>query len=318
MRAESLLALLQSIKFQNKYPDEILIIDGSTNDETGTLLKQYNFEKVKYVKVAGEDRGLTKQRNIGISKIDSDTEIVCFLDDDTILEQDYFKEIIKTFESDGKIVGVGGVAINENKWKLQDKKKYYNKRKFYLFEGYFYKESLRNIVRNYLGLGSNLEPGKMPLFSHAKPPTFPQTGRTYNVDLLIGMSMAFRKDVVEKIKFSKFFEGYSLYEDADFSLRALKFGRNVINTNIKLSHFHAPSGRPNQYQYGKMVVLNGWYVWRVKNLQPRLKDKLKWHSITLLLTFLRLSNVFMSKKRKEAFTESFGRFVGWAQILIKK
>jgi hypothetical protein len=37
--------------------------------------------------------------------------------------------------------------------------------------------------------------------------------------------MAFRKVVVDSIKFSFYFEGYGLYEDADFSIRALQFGK---------------------------------------------------------------------------------------------
>lgn len=119
------------------------------------------------------------------------------MDDDTILELDYFAEIIKTFEDNDDVGGVGGVAINENKWKLQDKNQYYNSKKFYLFEGYFYKEGLRNVARNYLGLASNLGPGKMPLYSHGRTCGFPLTGKIYEVDLLIGMSMAFRKNILK-------------------------------------------------------------------------------------------------------------------------
>ena len=109
-----------------------------------------------------------------------------------------------------------------------------------------------------------------------------------------------------------------MYEDADFSIRALQFGKNVINTKVKLSHFHHPSGRPNQYLYGKMVVRNGWYVWRVKNPKPSLNAKLKWHSITILLTFIRFSNTFTTAQKKQAFTEALGRTVGlWSLIFSK-
>lgn len=317
LRPDSLVALLQSVQNQNLYPDEILIIDGSTNDDTKNALGQYHFRNVNYFLVSKENRGLTKQRNLGISKIANDSEIVCFLDDDTVLEKDYFFETIKTFQTNLDVIGVGGVAINEYRWKPQIENVFYNPKKYYLFEGYFYKESLRNVIRNYLGLASNLDPGKMPMFSHARPCVFPMSGKTYDVDLLIGMSMSFRKSVVDKIKFSSFFEGYGLYEDADFSLRALEFGKNAVNTNAKLSHFHEPSGRPNQFQYGKMVVKNGWYVWRIKNPNPAWKDRFKWHSITALLTILRFSNIFTTRKRKEAFTDTVGRVVGWFQILIK-
>ncbi|WP_140487590.1 glycosyltransferase family 2 protein [Flavobacterium sp. GSA192] len=311
MRPEPLLRLLQSVQEQTVYPNEILIVDGSLNQETEVILKKNPFQNLHYFLVATENRGLTRQRNFGISKIAESSEVVCFLDDDTVLETDYFEEIIKTFETKKDAVGVGGVTINQNSWKLQDPNVTYNKTKYYLFENYVYKEGLRNRMRNYLGLAPNLESGRMPDFSHGRTSGFPITGKTYEVDLLIGMAMAFRKNVFKSIQFSKFFEGYGLYEDADFSLRALAFGKNVINTNARLSHFHAVSGRPDQYQYGKMVVRNGWYVWRVKNPNPAFKDKFKWHAITILLTIIRFSNIFTTTNKKAALTESLGRFVGW-------
>ena len=38
MRSESLLKLLQSVQMQTLYPDEILIIDGSTDSKTKTVI----------------------------------------------------------------------------------------------------------------------------------------------------------------------------------------------------------------------------------------------------------------------------------------
>lgn len=318
MRSESLLRLLHSVQKQTKYPDEILIVDASVNQETKGALEKHTFQNLRYFLVSAENRGLTKQRNFGIAQVAVSSNIVCFLDDDTLLESDYFEEIIKSFQSSKAITGVGGIAVNEYKWKLQDPNKTYNTKKFYLFENYVLKEGQRNVVRNYLGLASHLGPSKMPDYSHGRNSGFPMTGKTYEVDLLMGMAMAFRKNVFENIQFSKFFEGYGLYEDADFSLRALAFGKNVINTNAKLSHFHEPSGRPNQYHYGKMVVRNGWYVWRVKNPNPLFKDSLKWHSITLLLMGIRFSNVVTTPNKKAAFTESLGRFVGYCCLIFSK
>lgn len=318
MRAEPLLKLLQSVQTQSIYPNEILIIDGSLNNQTEIVLQENQFENLKYFLVDDANRGLTRQRNFGIKKVNDDSEIVCFLDDDTVLEPDYFKEIIKSFQHDEFITGVGGIAINENKWKPQKANVNYNRKKYYLFEDYFYPEGLRNIIRNYLGLSSNLGPGKMPDYSHGRTCGFPMTGKIYEVDLLIGMSMSFKRVVFDQIKFSKYFEGYGLYEDADFSLRALDFGKNVINTNVKLSHFHDPSGRPNQYKYGKMVVRNGWYVWRVKNPNPNFNSRFKWNAITILLTIIRFTNTFTGNNKKEAFTETLGRTIGWWSLLFSK
>ena len=70
--------------------------------------------------------------------------------------------------------------------------------------------------------------------------------------------------------------------------------------------------------YGKMVVRNGWYVWRVKHPKPSLKARLKWNAITILLLKIRWINVITTSKRKEAFTEALGRTVAWWQLLFNK
>ena len=316
MRPEPLLKLLQSVQKQTLYPDEILIIDGSLNHETEEIFAQQRFDKLRYYYVNQNNRGLTKQRNLGLANVSKESEVVCFVDDDTILEKNYFVEIIKTFSADQKITGVGGIAINENKWKKTEPYKTYNWKRFYVFEGYVYPEGLRNVFRNYLHLQSDLQPGRMPEFSHGRTCSFPPNGKTYEVDLLIGMSFCFRKSVYERLNFSTYFEGYGLYEDADYSIRALQYGKNVINTNAQLSHFHNASGRPNQYQYGKMVVRNGWYVWRVKYPKPAAIAIVKWHLITLLLALIRFGNTFTTSKRQEAFTEFVGRITGWVSLFL--
>ena len=318
MRPKPLLQLLQSVQRQTLYPNEILIVDGSVNEETKIILQENSFDNLNYFLVSAVERGLTKQRNFGIEKASKSSAVISFLDDDTELSPNYFEELIKTFIDDSSITGVGGVSINENNWSLVEPNKKYNLKHYNIIDGFFAKEGQRNVVRNYLGLQSHLGPGKMPDFSHGKTCGFPLNNKIYEVDLLIGMSFAFRRNVFDGIRFSNYFEGYGLYEDADFSIRALQFGKNVINSKVQLYHFHNPSGRPNQFFYGKMVVRNGWYVWRVKNPKPSLKAKIKWHSITLLLSIIRFSNIFTTNKRKQAFSEFFGRIKGWFSLLIDK
>jgi GT2 family glycosyltransferase len=318
MRPESLLQLLRSVQLQTLYPDEILIIDGSYNTETESVISENQFGDLHYFLVPENFRGLTKQRNFGLDKVALSSTVIAFVDDDTELTPNYFEELIKTFADNPEISGVGGVAINENGWRLTEPNKKYNSNRYFQFDGFVYKEGQRNVVRNCLGLHSNLGPGRMPDYSHGKTCGFPLNGKTYEVDLLVGMSFAFRTKVFDSLRFSTYFEGYGLYEDADFSIRALQFGKNVINTKVQLSHYHHPSGRPNLYKYGKMVVRNGWYVWRTKNPKPSLDAKVKWHSITLLLTVIRFSNTFTSSNRKAAFTEALGRMFAWWSLLIDK
>lgn len=318
MRPKPLLQLLQSVSEQSVYPDEILIIDGSTDTETQQILNEAPSQNLNYFLVSKEHRGLTKQRNFGISKVSQDSEVVCFLDDDTVLEKDYFEELLKTYKIYPEALGVGGYIQNEMKWENVGVNYRPTIKEFY-FDGWKRKDGSRFVLRKKLGLDSDCPPGFSPLFSHGRSVGFlPPSDQMYEVEQLMGGVSSFKKSVFERFQFSTYFEGYGLYEDADFSLRVAKTGKLYLNTKAKLNHYHEASGRPNQYRYGKMVVRNGWYVWRVKNPTPKAIDFFKWHTITLLLIMIRFSNTFTTPKHKEAFTEALGRTIGWWSLIFSK
>lgn len=318
MRPGPLLLLLQSVRAQSLYPDEILIVDGSADDKTKIVLEQNTFDNLKYFLVDNEDRGLTKQRNFGIKRVSDWSEIVCFLDDDTVLESDYFENLLETYQIFPEALGAGGYISNEVKWEKVPEN-YLPKINEFYFDGWKRNDGSRFVLRKKLKLDSNCPPGFSPLYSHGRSVGFlPPSGKTYEAEQLMGGVSSFRKSVFEKFSFSTYFEGYGLYEDADFTFRLAKTGKLYLNTKAKLAHFHAESGRPNQYKYGKMVVRNGWYVWRVKNPKPKFRDRLKWNAITILLTTIRFSNVLTDKNKKAAFTEALGRTVGWWSLLFSK
>lgn len=318
MRARPLLNLLNSVLIQSVYPDEIIIVDGSTNDATQEILENNQFENLNYYKVDGANRGLTKQRNFGIEKVNSSMDIVCFLDDDIVLQSDYFENLIATYSLFPDALGAGGTIVNESSWEFAGEN-YTPKITEFYYDGWKKKDGSRFVIRKKFGLDSDRLPGFMPDFSHGRSLGFiPPTDKIYKVEQLMGGVSSFKKSIFSTFKFSTYFEGYGLYEDADFTLRVSKVGSLYLNTKAKLSHYHDSSGRPNQYIYGKMVVRNGWYVWRVKYPNPSIKARLKWNLTSFLLTLIRFSNTFTTSNKKEAFTESMGRIVGWFSLLFNK
>ncbi|WP_343588582.1 glycosyltransferase family 2 protein [Flavobacterium sp.] len=318
MRPTPLLKLLISIKDQILYPDEILIIDGSLDNKTKSILENNNFDHLKYYLISEQDRGLTKQRNFGISKVDPTSDIVCFLDDDTILETEYFANLLNTYNLFPDALGVGGYITNEIKWQKIPESYSENKNEFY-YDGWKRKDGSRFVLRKKINLDSDCPPGFSPKFSHGRSVSFlPPSDKIYPTEQLMGGVSSFKKSVFEQFSFSTYFQGYGLYEDADFCLRLAKEGKLYLNTAAKLSHYHDSAGRPNQYTYGKMVVRNGWYVWRIKNPNPILKDRLKWNSITILLTVARFVNAIKGRDKKVVFTEFVGRVVGWWSLIFNK
>jgi len=317
-RPDALLKLLESVNSQSLYPDQILIIDGSLKDATKEPLFDRNYFKLEYFKVDAIHRGLTKQRNFGIQKVAEASKIVCFLDDDIVLTPEYFKNLIATYTETPDALGVGGFIIDEVQWKKSHLGEIPTFSEFSL-DGFIRKDSSRFLLRKKLGLLGNSFPTFMPEEGHGRSVGFlPPSNKIYKVETFMGGVSSFRKTVFEQLKFSTYFEGYGLYEDTDFTLRCSKIGNLYVNTAAKLYHYHEEAGRPNQFKYGKMVVRNGWYVWRVRHENPGLKAKINWHLITWLLIFIRFANIFNTPNKKQSFSEAIGRTFGWISLIFNK
>lgn len=318
MRPESILKLLESVNTQLFKPFEIIIVDGSTNEHTQEILKNFRTDiPLNYFLVDADVRGLTKQRNFGVSKVSADSEIISFLDDDVILHSIYFLEIAKTFQENPEAAGVGGIDVKENGYFKLEPGQQVSGFHYYSFDGYATKEALRFKIRKFLGLLTDLPPDIIPPYSHGRS-GHPPSGKTYEVEHLIGLSMAYRKHIFKEIRFSPYFEGYGLYEDFDFSLRSMAFGKLYVNTNALLEHYHDPFGRPNFYKYGQMVVKNGWYVWKLKFPKSDFINILKWHLTCLLLTHIRLLILLKGPDRMDAFQDYIGRMKAWFVLWLKK
>jgi len=318
MRPKAIVTLLESVKIQTVYPNEIIIVDGSTDDKTEVVLQQKDFKNAHYFKVTEADRGLTKQRNFGINKVSDNTEVVCFLDDDIVLTPTYFQNLMETYQQQPDAGGVGGYILENIKWrtlKNNESAAFHE----YEIDGWVRNLGSRMVLRKKLGLLADTPPCIMPKFSNGfSVASLPPNDKVYPAEYFMGGVSSFKKEVVDTIKFSTYFEGYGLYEDLEYCLRVSKKHPLYVNTGATLYHYHEEGGRPNQYQYGKMVIRNGWYVWRTKYSNPSLKARFKWNAIALLLMSIRFSNVFTTSKKTEAFTEALGRKVGWLSLLFNK
>lgn len=317
-RPEPLHTLLASVREQALYPDQIIIVDGSLDTLTQDKLQQQEYKNLEYFLVQQKNRGLTKQRNFGIKKVDPETQIVCFLDDDIVLTPSYFKILLATYNQFPAALGVGGYIINEVHWEPVSSGFNAAQNQF-SYDGFVRSDGSRFVLRKKLGLDANTPPAHLPDFAHGRSVSFlPPSGKIYPVEQFMGGVASYRLKSLQEQQFSEYFKGYGLYEDADYTLRLSRKGSLYVNTGAQLYHYHDPDGRPNQFSYGKMVIRNGWYVWRVRHPKPNIKARLKWNLTALLLTLIRYSNSIRGVKKKEAFTEALGRTAGWWSLLIHK
>jgi glycosyltransferase involved in cell wall biosynthesis len=316
-RPEATATLLESVGQQTIYPDQILLIDGSKDDETLFRFRESEIPNLRYYKVNAANRGLTRQRNFGIERVHEGITIVAFLDDDVILEYDYFEQLLEIYRAHPQAVGAGGYITNEVRWEKVSKSSHNDLQHFYV-DGYRRQESTRFKLRRRLGLAPEI-PAKYPSYGHGRSISFlPPSGKIYTVDQLMGGVSSFPKTILDRYKFSEYFEGYGLYEDAHYTLQLAKIGQLYVNTAARLEHHHDPAGRPNLYAYGRMVARNGWLVWRTHNPTPSLQDRSRWWMISLLLAGIRLINIFTSSDRAGAFQEFRGRMVGLISIILNK
>ena len=328
MRPQPLLKLLASVEKQSLYPDEILIVDGSTDNATASVFQKHTFEKLKYFKVSDNNRGLTRQRNFGIENVGIDIEIVCFLDDDTVLTESYFKELLNTYSIHPEALGVGGYIINEVEWKQDNQSeepqsslsgRAQSRLNEFSYDGWTRKDGSRFVLRKKLGLDANKPPAHFPDFGHGRSVSFlPPSGKIYEVEQFMGGVASYKRKILESVKFSEYFEGYGLYEDADFTLRLSNIGKLYVNTAAQLYHYHEAAGRPDYYKYGKMVVCNGYYVWRVKHPNPSIKARFKWHATSFVLIAIRFSNAITTSDKNEALKEALGRTAGLLSLFFNK
>jgi O-antigen biosynthesis protein len=90
------------------YPDpDILVIDNAPADEGARLLIEMDYPKVRYVR---EKRpGLNFARNRAI--VESKKEIITFIDDDAVADEDWISKIVTLFASHPGIDAVTGVVL---------------------------------------------------------------------------------------------------------------------------------------------------------------------------------------------------------------
>jgi GT2 family glycosyltransferase len=304
-------------------PDETLIVDGSPDDETGRVVRAFMrgggragaVKGLKYFRVPPAERGLTRQRNYGVARARG--RVVAFVDDDIVPEADYFAETLACFERHPEAAGVGGFITNEVEWRRagDDGRA---PSSVYKSGGWERREAYRWRLRRLLGLASELPPGWMPAAGHGRPVGYlPPDGRDHAVEFLMGCSFAFRREVFARRRFSSYFEGYGLYEDMDFCVRAAEDGPLYLTTRARLAHYHAPAGRPSRFRYGLMVVRNGWFVWRRRHARPPLPARARWWMTTALLAVCQLADAARGPGRRQELAEVFGRAWGMLTVLLR-
>ena len=102
----SIKEFLDSLSFQSRPPDEIVIVDGGSTDKTVEIIKSY-IEEGALIKLIVEDgANIAEGRNIAIKNAKHD--VIASTDAGCRIDKDWLKNLIKPFVGDSSVAVVSG------------------------------------------------------------------------------------------------------------------------------------------------------------------------------------------------------------------
>lgn len=218
---------LKSIEKANYIPSRVLIVDSSDDDQTEKLTKTLKLKNLHYIR---SEKGLTIQRNVGLSLVNE--EIVHFLDDDVEIDKNYFSELIEIFHERPDLVGAGGMVLGGS-----------NPKATWLGRISGRESKIPGVV---LKSGYNMGAHEHPEITE--------------MDWLPGCSMSFRMSKISGLQFDESRAGYAMGEDVDFGLLAKERGQILHIPTARLIHHLSPTNRERQTEMLKLATMHRWQL----------------------------------------------------------
>lgn len=244
-RPEEVRALLANLAGQTHLPLELILVDASPSgmNETESIVRSIAGDLPYHLKYIRRGGGTAVQRNMGIDSARG--SFVAFIDDDMILEPDFFAQVMDVFAKSGMsdVVAVAGYITNQHidpatspRWRWY--------RRLNLFTTY--------------------EPGKYdfqtgyPINRYLQPP---HSG-VREIDLMGANCAVWRREAFDKgLRFSPFFVDYGVVEDAHLALSAKRAGWRILEAGrARCMEMHSPRGRVSKRSVARKTAVNYRFV----------------------------------------------------------
>lgn len=219
-RPDELARVLASIERQTTLPARVVVVDSSDDSASATVVERFamSWPAGSTLERLASTPGLPHQRNVGIDATTHD--VICFLDDDVVLEPGYFLAVGAAFASDldRRVGGVGATILDQpprpRLWRL---------------------DAL-------LGLDSAREGAVLRTGRNVRVYGVPS--RPLEVEWLAGLATAYRRSVfaTHRPNESITVEG----EDVELSYRVAQQWRLLVLPDAQVRHLESERNRPDR------------------------------------------------------------------------
>jgi GT2 family glycosyltransferase len=294
-RPESLNRMLESLCWQSCRITEVIVADGSSDDQTRSVVENPRWRTAGLVlrRVAVNPPNAVRQREAAIRL--SEGDLLLLLDDDVVLEQECVQHMLALLRANPHVVAVTADFNNEiwsqptQLWRLY----------------------LRYVLKLPVDAWQGRVVGPVLRFGYSPVPASPKPMEW----LGSCNSLVRRSAYLQAGGFSDFFlHRCTMNEDVDLGIKLSRVGRILFSPDARLAHHHAPGGRMPVALVAEDDVYNRFLIMhRTLNFStPR--------SLLLILVYVSiesLSNILGAAKRlRLALTLQLlrGRIRGLVQI----
>ena len=270
-RPQDLRACLSALTKQTFKDFKVIVVNGGDAQPVAATAKEF---RLPIEIVQQERKGLVEARNLCWQR--ANTDIVCIIDDDLLVSENWLNAIINIFNSDPKIGGVTGPTVI-------GRERSGNRDAIALIEK-FTKGNIfwRSVGRFYLGfimegrakeVGKILECGTFSLGSNY--PDSLQGKEGLDVDYLEACHMCLRRPLIEKVGgFDYRYTGTGEWSEPDLAFKIRQLGyRLVFSPRAAAEHRISQEGvfKKRTYAFERSVNFIAYYF---KNISPRTPRKL--------------------------------------------
>jgi GT2 family glycosyltransferase len=282
-RPEELGNCLVSVRMQHHVPSRVLVVDSSDDDAVARIVVDLaqTWAPGSILDYLWSEPGLARQRAAGIDATVED--IVHFVDDDTVLEREYFEAILATFDDDteGTVGGVGGFVTDQPPHRFTR-------------------------VDEWLGLDARAEGVVLPSGRNVRVYTAPAA--PIEVDWLPGCAMSYRRAVFERERPNVELGRDRNGEDVELSYRVRQHWRLLITPHARLEHHESPAGRRSKEELVRVELISRYE--RVRAGTGKLSEPAFWFSALGQLGWYGAKGVVTWNDERLAIARETGAAIG--------